>query len=79
MNELQCLNYELDFADSPAAEFQVALHCVRSNHIALDSSFDFCNFVEQIWRWTTRINEGLMLAKKFVGQLAIPCDAAGFD
>ena len=45
----------------------------------LNSSFDLCDFIEQVWCWAARINERLMLAQKFVSQLAIAGDSPRFD
>ena len=79
MNELQRLDDEFNFPNSAAAKFNITFECVRAGHVALNSSFDLCDFVEQIRRWTSRVNEGLMLTKKFISQFAIAGDSARFD
>src|SRR6266568_4595145 len=79
MNELQRLHHEFDLADSAPAKFNVPFQAVRSGDVALDSSFDLCDFVEQVRCWAARINERLMLAQKFVSQLAIAGDSPRFD
>src|ERR1051326_7850738 len=79
MNELQRLDHELDFANAAAAEFHIALKRAQAHDVSLDSPFDVRNFVEQVRRRTARINKRLMLPKEFVGQFAIPRDAARLD
>src|SRR5256885_2695664 len=66
MNELKCLDDEFNFANSAAAELQIAINCIRPRHIAFDSSLDARDLVQQSRRWAPRINKGLMLTKKFV-------------
>src|SRR5438552_18795208 len=45
----------------------------------LNSCFDICDFFERVPCWAARINERLMLAQKFVSQLAIAGDSPRFD
>src|SRR6266404_8417718 len=79
MNELQRLDDKLDLANSATAKLDVALQRIQANDVALDSFFDVRDFVEQVRRRTARINKWLMLAQKFIDQLAIAGDATGFD
>jgi len=79
MNELQRLHDKFDLTNSAAAKFNVPFQTVRSRDVALDSPFDLCNFVKQVRRWAARVNERLMLAQKFVSQLAIAGDSPRFD
>src|SRR5438094_68552 len=48
MNELQCLHYELDFANTTTAEFDIALELVRSNDVALDAALDVGDPIEEM-------------------------------
>ena len=66
MNELQRLDDEFNLADSTATEFEIALDGIQSDDVALDSSFDARNFIEEIGCRAARINEWLMMPKKFV-------------
>src|SRR5690242_20645031 len=65
VNKLQCLHHKLDFADPAASQLYVTLEF--GAYVVFDPALDLRNFVEQIRRRTSRINEGLMLAQKLVG------------
>ena len=79
MQELERLNDKFDFANSARAQLDVSLDIFVANDVPLDPSFDRGNFVEQIRRRALGINEGLMLAEKFVGELAAAANPARFD
>src|SRR5438874_3975230 len=79
VDELKRLHDKLDLANATSAKFDVALKIVRADYVALNASLDPSNLVEQIRRWTLRVNERLMLTQKFVSQLATPADPARLD
>src|SRR5262249_23939570 len=79
VNELQLLHDKLALANPAATELQVAFHRIHPDYIAFNPSFDRGDLIEQIRRWTAWINERLMWAKKFIGELATASYAARFD
>ena len=79
MNELQRLHDEFDFTNSATPKFNVSVQFILSESVVFDPSFDVSDFVQQIRRRATRINERLVLTQEFVGQLATACDSPRFD
>src|SRR5438270_450581 len=61
------------------AQLHISLNIFPTDKLALNPPLDRGNFLEHIRRRTFGINEGLMLAQKFVGQLPAAGDAAGFN
>ena len=79
MQKLQSLHDKFDFANPARAQLHVSLDIFLADNLALNSPLDRGDFLEHIGRRTLGINEGLMLAQKFVSQLPAAGDAAGFD
>src|ERR1044071_6089673 len=70
MQELEGLNDKFDFTNPACAQLDVLPDIFVANDVPLDSSFDRGNLLQQVRRRTLRINEWLVLAEKFVGELA---------
>ena len=79
MQELECLNDKFDFTNPACAQLDVPPDVFVTNDVPLDPSLDRGNFVEQIARRALRINEGLMLAEKFVGEFAAAANPSCLD
>src|SRR5205809_4562797 len=79
VNELKRLHHKFDLANSTAPELYIALQRLVTYYVAFDAAFDIRDFVQQVRSRTPRINKWLMLAKKFVGKLAIACYSPGLD
>src|SRR5436190_13604881 len=79
MQELECLNDKFDFTNPACAQLDVLPDVFIANDVPLDPSFDRGNLLKQIRRRTLRINERLMLAEKFVGELATAANPSCFD
>src|SRR5262245_57778379 len=60
MDQLECLDDELDLANAAASKFYIALQLFRPNHVTLDAVLDVRNLLEQIRRSTPWIDERLM-------------------
>ena len=60
MNELQRLHDELDVANAAAPKFYIAPQLLRPNHVTLDAVLNIANLLEQIWRYTLRVDKRLM-------------------
>src|SRR4029077_7214476 len=79
VDELERLDNKFDFANATCAELDVPFQVLLSNHVAFDPAFDAGDFVQQIGRRTSWVNEGLELTKKFVAELTAAAHRARFD
>src|SRR5207247_9871406 len=68
MDKLQCLHYELDFANTTAAEFDIARERVRANDVALDARLEVRELIRGISRSAPWRTEGWMLQSACVGR-----------
>ena len=79
VQELERLHDKFDFTNSAGAQFDVAIDIFVTDDVSLDPPFQRENFIEQIRRGAPRVNEGLMLAKKFVSEFAAATNSSRLD
>src|ERR1043166_2557306 len=79
VDKLERLDNKFDFANATRAELDVPFQVLLSNHVAFDPAFDAGDFVQQIGRRTSWVNEGLELTKTFVAELTAAAHHARFD
>src|SRR6266536_4464582 len=79
VDKLERLHDEFDLANAAASKFHVAFELVCADDVALDAPLNARNFIQQIGRCASGINERLMLPQEFVSQLTAAADSARLD
>ena len=79
VQELEGLHDKFDLPNPARAQLDVSPDFFVTNDVPLDPSLDCGNFVEQIRRRAPGINKGLVLPKKFVGELATAANPPRLD
>src|SRR5947208_3298137 len=76
VDELERLDDEFNFPDSAGPQFHVQ---ILGRDFALDAPFKGRDFIEQLWRGTSRKNEWLMVGQKLLSEFFAAAHPPCFD
>src|SRR5687768_3963626 len=79
VEKLQRLHDELNLANPARTQLHIASDIFVADNVALDAPFDSRDLLEHVRRRTLRKNKRLMLAEKFVSELATPGNTSRLD